>query len=203
MRMPDGGACPATRPRALTAGWSAMTAWSFLMNAPRRPDGPAIYDGKSYSAAVHLAEDAKPFVAIANGLRECGFSAPAILHADLGAGFLITEDFGTAGFVEGTPPAPIAERYQAATDMLATLHRQSLPETLPLSPGIRYDIPVFDIDAMLVEVGLMPQWYLPDHGIASTEAVRAEFTAMWRRTARQDHNRTENMGAARLPFAPI
>src|SRR5579863_7074458 len=36
-----------------------------LMNSPRRPDGPAIYDGKSYSAAVHLAEDVKPFVAIA------------------------------------------------------------------------------------------------------------------------------------------
>ena len=33
-----------------------------LMNSPRRPDGPAIYDGKSYSAAVHLAEDVKPFV---------------------------------------------------------------------------------------------------------------------------------------------
>ena len=47
-----------------------------LMNSPRRPDGPAIYDGKSYSAAVHLAEDVKPFVAIANGLRERGFSAP-------------------------------------------------------------------------------------------------------------------------------
>jgi len=28
-----------------------------LMNSPRRPDGPAMYDGKSYSAAVHLAED--------------------------------------------------------------------------------------------------------------------------------------------------
>ena len=40
-----------------------------LMNSPRRPDGPAIYDGKSYSAAVHLAEDVNPFVAIANGLR--------------------------------------------------------------------------------------------------------------------------------------
>ena len=43
---------------------------SILMNSPRRPDGPAIYDGKSYSAAVHLAEDVKPFVAIANGLRD-------------------------------------------------------------------------------------------------------------------------------------
>jgi tRNA threonylcarbamoyl adenosine modification protein YjeE len=151
-----------------------------LMNAPRRPDGPAMYDGKSYSAAVHLAEDAKPFVAIANGLRERGFSAPAILHADLETGFLITEDLGTAGFVEGTPPAPIAARYRAATDMLATLHRESLPETLPLSPGINYHIPVFDIDAQLVEVGLMPQWYLPDRGVEPTDAMRAEFTAMWR-----------------------
>jgi N-acetylmuramate 1-kinase len=152
-----------------------------LMNAPRRPDGPAIYGGKSYSAAVHLAEDVKPFVAIANGLRERGFSAPAVLHADLEIGFLITEDLGTAGFVEGTPPAPIAERYQAATDMLAELHGQSLPETLPLAPGISYDIPLFDIDAQLVEVGLMPQWYMPDHGVKPTDALRAEFAAMWRK----------------------
>src|SRR6202043_1376505 len=36
-----------------------------LMNSPPRPDGPALYDGKSYSAAVHLAEDVRPFVAIA------------------------------------------------------------------------------------------------------------------------------------------
>ncbi len=94
------------------------------MNSPRRPDGPPIYDGKSYSAAVHLAEDVKPFVAIADGLRERGFSAPAIHHADLDAGFLITEDFGSDGFIEGDPPAPIAERYEAATDMLAALHRE-------------------------------------------------------------------------------
>ena len=68
---------------------------SILMNSPRRPDGPPIYDGKSYSAAVHLAEDVKPFVAIDNGLRARGFSAPAIRHGDLDTGFLITEDFGT------------------------------------------------------------------------------------------------------------
>ena len=72
-----------------------------LMNSPRRPDGPAIYRGRSYSAAVHLAEDVRPFVAIAHGLRDRGYSAPAIHNADLGHGFLITEDFGGAGFVEG------------------------------------------------------------------------------------------------------
>src|SRR6201999_3456430 len=89
-----------------------------LMNAPRRPDGPPVYDGKSYSAAVHLAEDVKPFVAIDNGLRGRAFSAPTIHHADLDAGFLITEDFGREGFVEGDPPRPIAARYEAAVDLL-------------------------------------------------------------------------------------
>jgi N-acetylmuramate 1-kinase len=151
-----------------------------LMNSPRRPDGPAVYDGKSYSAAVHLAEDVKPFVAIAGGLRERGFSAPAIHHADLDAGFLIIEDFGSEGFIEGDPPAPIAERYEVATDMLAALHREVLPEILPLAPQISYAIPVFDTDALLVEAGLMLEWYLPDRGVEPSDDLRAEFVTMWR-----------------------
>ena len=151
-----------------------------LMNSPKRPDGPAIYDGKSYSAAVHLAEDVKPFVAIANGLREHGFSAPAIHHADLDAGFLITEDFGSDGFIEGDPPAPIADRYQAATDMLAALHGKSLPDVLPLAPHVTYDIPVFDTEALLVEVGLMPEWYMADRDAAPSDELRTEFVTMWR-----------------------
>jgi tRNA threonylcarbamoyl adenosine modification protein YjeE len=151
-----------------------------LMNSPRRPDGPAIYDGKSYSGAVHLAEDVKPFVAIDKGLRERGFSAPAIHHGDLDAGFLITEDFGTAAFIDDDPPRPIAERYETAVDMLAALHRQSLPESLPVAPKITYVIPTFDTDALLVEVGLMLEWYLPDRGIEPTQAMRAEFALMWR-----------------------
>jgi len=151
-----------------------------LMNSPRRPDGPAIYDGKSYSAAVHLAEDVKPFVAIAGALRERGFSAPAIRHADLDAGFLITEDFGSAGFIEGEPPAPIAERYEAATDMLAALHRETPPEILPLAPQLGYTLPAFDTEALLVEIGLMLEWYLPDRGVEPADNLRAEFVMMWR-----------------------
>jgi tRNA threonylcarbamoyl adenosine modification protein YjeE len=151
-----------------------------LMNMPKRPDGPAIYDGKSYSAAVHLAEDVKPFVAIGNGLRGRGFSAPAIHHADLEAGFLITEDFGTELFVAGDPPAPIPNRYEAATDMLAALHRHNLPDRLPLAPQIDYPIPIFDIEAWLVEIGLMVEWYLPERGAPITSALRTEFIALWR-----------------------
>ncbi len=151
-----------------------------LMNSPRRPDGPAIYDGKSYSAAVHLAEDVKPFVAIANGLRKHGFSAPAIHHEDLDAGFLITEDFGYAGFVEGDPPQPIPDRYEAATDLLAALHRNALPDILPLGPHVSYPIPAFETDALLIELGLMLEWYLPDRGVAPSDDLRDGFIAMWR-----------------------
>jgi tRNA threonylcarbamoyl adenosine modification protein YjeE len=151
-----------------------------LMNSPRRPDGPASYGGKSYSGAVHLAEDVKPFVAIDGGLRARGLSAPAIHHADLDNGFLITEDFGSTGIVEGDPPAPIAGRYEAAVDMLAALHREALPETLPLAPQISYAIPTLDTDALLVEVGLMLEWYLPDRGVEPTNNLRAEFAMIWR-----------------------
>jgi len=156
-----------------------------LMNSPRRPDGPSVYQGKSYSAAVHLAEDVKPFVAVAGALRERGFSAPVIHHADLDAGFLITEDFGHAGFVEADPPRPIAERYQAATDMLAALHRQFLPEILPLAPGLTYAIPTFDTHALQVEVSLMPDWYLPDRGRELTDELRGEFERIWRKLLRK------------------
>jgi hypothetical protein len=146
-----------------------------LMNSPRRPDG-----GKSYATAVHLAEDVNPFVAIARGLSERGFSAPAIHHADLDNGFLVTEDFGSVGFIVGDPPRPIAERYETATDMLAVLHREPLPEILPLAPQITYAIPVFDTDALLVEVGLMLEWYLRDRGVEPTDDMHAEFVTMWR-----------------------
>jgi tRNA threonylcarbamoyl adenosine modification protein YjeE len=151
-----------------------------LMNSPRRPDGPPIYDGRSYSEAVHLAQDVTPFVAVAGGLRERGFSAPAIHHADLEGGFLITEDFGTAGLVDGDPPAPIAERYETATDLLTALHGKALPRTLPVAPQISYAIPAFGTDALLVELGLMLEWYLPDRGIVPTVELRAGFVAIWR-----------------------
>ncbi len=47
-----------------------------LMISPARPDGPAVRDGKPYSAIVHLAESVHAFVALDRGLRALGFSAP-------------------------------------------------------------------------------------------------------------------------------
>ena len=56
---------------------------AILMNSPRRADGPVVRDGKSYSTIAYLAEDIVPFVGMANGLRQYGFSAPQIYEAEL------------------------------------------------------------------------------------------------------------------------
>ncbi|MEW6766613.1 MAG: tRNA (adenosine(37)-N6)-threonylcarbamoyltransferase complex ATPase subunit type 1 TsaE [Pseudomonadota bacterium] len=150
-----------------------------LMNSPRRPDGPPAYDGKSYSAAVHLAEDVRPFMALANGLRDHGFSAPTIHHADIDDGFLIIEDFGSNSFVSGDPPAILIDRYQAAVEMLAALHLEQVPDVLPIMPKIDYRIPQFDNAAMMTEVGLVMEWYLPDKKVAITSNLHAEFLLVW------------------------
>jgi tRNA threonylcarbamoyl adenosine modification protein YjeE len=151
-----------------------------LMNSPRRPDGPPVRNGLPYSAIAHLAEDVKPFVALAHGLREQGFSAPEIHAADLDTGFLILEDLGSDGVVDGDPPEPLGYRYQTAVDALVELHRLVLPDTLSVPPDLTHHIPPYDLDALMIEVELLPDWYLPFRGVTLTAAAREEYLAVWR-----------------------
>jgi hypothetical protein len=151
-----------------------------LMNSPRRPDGPPVRNGKPYSAIARLAEDVKPFVALARGLRERGFSAPQIYAADLAEGLLLLEDLGGDGVVEGDPPAPMGFRYQTAVDVLIALHKLTLPDTLTVAPTIDHRIPPYDLDALLIEVELLPDWYLPYRGAPPTAAERESYIALWR-----------------------
>jgi len=150
-----------------------------LMNAPRKADGPPIKRGLPYSAIAHLAEDVKPFVAVANGLRERGFSAPKIFLADHDAGFAVVEDLGTELVVAGDPPMPIPERYERAVDVLIELHRHDLPDVLPVTPQVDYRIPAYDLDAFLIEVELLIDWYLPLRGAPASAQVRTEFLSHW------------------------
>jgi hypothetical protein len=151
-----------------------------LMNSPKRPDGPAVRDGKPYSAIAHLAEDVTPFIAMAGGLRARGFSAPAIFAADRKAGLLVIEDLGRELMVAGDPPAPIEARYELATDLLAALHRQSLPDTLSVEPGEDYALPRYDLAALLIEAELLVDWYLPRLDVKLASAKREAYVALWR-----------------------
>jgi len=149
-----------------------------LMDAPRRPDGPPLRHGLAYSAIAHLAEDVKPFVAMARGLRERGFSAPDIVAADLSEGLLIVEDLGDEGIATSAGEA-IEERYAAAVDVLLALHRQALPAALRVAPRVEHWLPAYDSDAFLVELELLLEWYLPFCGASPGSGASAQFLTLW------------------------
>jgi N-acetylmuramate 1-kinase len=151
-----------------------------LMNAPRRPDGPPVRNGLPYSAIAHLAEDVRPFVAMARALHGLGFSTPEIYAADVAEGLLILEDLGNEGVVAGDPPAPIEERYAAAIDVLAALHRAPAPEVLPVAPRVEHRLPTYDRDAFLIEAELLLEWYVPHRGGVVSEEARQQFVSLWR-----------------------
>jgi tRNA threonylcarbamoyl adenosine modification protein YjeE len=151
-----------------------------LMDSPRHPDGPPVKDGKPYSQIAHLAESVVPFVAMAKALRTQGLSAPTILHADIQQGLLIIEDLGHEGVVAGDPPAPIAERYEVAVDLLLALHDRLQPAVLPVAPHVEHAVPAYDMDAYLIELELLLEWYLPRLGGPLADEARAEFFTLWR-----------------------
>jgi N-acetylmuramate 1-kinase len=151
-----------------------------LMNAPRRPDGPPVRDGKPYSAIAHLAEDIVPYIALAAGLRRIDLSAPEILHADLDHGLILMEDLGDEHIVGGNPLAPVEMRYATAVDLLASLHAHNLPNRLPVTSALDYRLPRYDVGAFLIEAELLLDWYLVSAGAPVGEAARAAFVTLWR-----------------------
>jgi tRNA threonylcarbamoyl adenosine modification protein YjeE len=152
---------------------------AILMISPPRPDGPPVRYGKPYSAIARLAEDVKPFVALAKGLRAEGYSAPEIRGMDLRTGLLLTEDLGAETVLVDGKPDP--DRYLAAVEVLADLHGRSLSDRLPVAEGIEHRIPPYDLDALLIEVELMLDWYLPHMGkVALSASARGQFVTAWK-----------------------
>lgn len=152
---------------------------AILMISPPRPDGPPIRYGKSYSAIARLAEDIRPYIAIDGGLRGLGLSAPEILAHDTRIGLAIIEDLGTQTLLDGE--GIDIERYLEAVTVLAHLHTQTLPETLPDGDGGTYDLPPYDLDALTIEVELMPEWYAPHIAkVMPSSGAKAGFLNLWR-----------------------
>lgn len=152
-----------------------------FMIAPRRPDGPPIRWGKSYSALAHLSESVDAFVAMADGLRRQGLSAPEIFAQHLDHGLLIVEDLGQEGIA--AKGQVIFDRYQTAVEVLADLHRHTLPLRLPVTGGEDHVLPLYDLDALGIETELLLDWYVPFHMQKELSAnARSRFVTLWRET---------------------
>jgi len=165
--------------RAYESVTTAAGETLILMDWPKPPEGPAVLDGKPYPKVAHLAEDAYPFVAIANYLRELGLAAPEVLHVDYDQGILLIENLGNEGILDAEGN-PIPERYRESVVCLAFLHSHEMRQDLPVGKNHIHHIPDFDPTAMKMEARLLLDWHLPwKRGTQATEEERRGYLAIW------------------------
>jgi tRNA threonylcarbamoyl adenosine modification protein YjeE len=149
-----------------------------VMDWPRRPPQAPLADGLSYPELVHVQDDPLAFTGVAAILRDGGFRVPDIESVDRAAGLIVMEDLGEDGLVVAGVPDPA--RFLAAAKILAEKDAARLPTAVDV-PGLgRWTVPAFDRRAMLTELSLLPDWYLPlVTGSAVDPAARADFLALW------------------------
>ncbi|MEQ1716870.1 MAG: tRNA (adenosine(37)-N6)-threonylcarbamoyltransferase complex ATPase subunit type 1 TsaE [Hyphomicrobium sp.] len=158
-------------------------AKAILMDSPKQPDGPPVRDGLPYSRIAHLAEDVRPFVAIAEALRAQGLTTPQILAHDLDGGFLVIEDFGDHVFGrEVSEGHDQLDLWRRGVDTLATIAATPPPAKMPLPDGTTCALPPMDHGALQIEAELLIDWYWPAvYGACVPDAARQDFVARWRR----------------------
>lgn len=156
---------------------------ALLMDAPHRPDGPPVRDGKPYSRIARLADDdmLRPFVAIGGALSASGLSVPEVIAMDLQKGLALVEDLGDLALGPATAAGfDQAEMWRTAVDVLIHLRGVPMPAALPLPDGTAYSLPRRDRAAFEIEIDLLLDWYWPAaHGSPAPEQVRSEFNALW------------------------
>lgn len=150
-----------------------------LMNAPERLLGPALKGGKRYAQIAHVAENIRPFAAIGKFLDGVGFTTPNIHVSNLDEGLLLLQDLGREPIVDGQGQ-PIIERWDTAIDCLIALHRLQIPAQIPLPGHAPYNIPLFDRDAMMIELSLFLEWYVPyRYNAKADETITSLFESGW------------------------
>jgi aminoglycoside/choline kinase family phosphotransferase len=148
------------------------------MVSPPRPEGPIIRFGKPYAAIAKLSPDIRAFLAMAEALRALGYSTPRIYASSVEDGLALIEDFGADLVVENGTPDPA--RYAEAVALIADLHGRDLPEAVPAGEDL-YRLPIYDIEAMLIEVELVIDWYASAVArITVPSGARMQFLGVWR-----------------------
>ncbi len=154
-----------------------------LMDMPQRPDGPPVKHGKPYSQIAHLAENITSVVAINNHLVSLGYSAPKVLKHDLAQGLGLIEPLGSHVYgkmmQEGVD---MREPLEEAAAVLADMAKHNWPRHPEAAQGINHTVHDYDEDAQLIEVDLLPSWFIPHaRGLDATDEQRDEFASIWRK----------------------
>lgn len=152
-----------------------------LMNSPALVPGPPVRGGRAYAEIAYSARDVSAFVAVDLALQEAGLAVPEIHAQDLDGGFLLISHLGSEPFLDAGEPVP--QRYEAAAELLAFIHGRKWPAHIGIGrSGRSHDVPPFDREALMIEVELLLDWYVPyATGRQAGAALRAGFAQEWNR----------------------
>jgi len=112
-------------------------------------------------------EDPKPFIDIAEYLTKHGFRAPKIYGRDINNGLVLIEDFGDQRMREHLDDVPQDEEdiYKQAIDIIIKLS--------DVEPAL---VDLYDDEAYLREVNLLPEWYMP---AVNLNVDQQKYEAIW------------------------
>ena len=153
-----------------------------LMDMPQRPDGPAVKNGKPYSAIAHLAEGLRSVVAVNDQLLAMGYGAPKIYDCNIANGLALIEDLGTKVFGQMMNAGENMQEPMAVTvEVLAAMAARIWPHSVPVRGGQPYQLSHYDLEAQLIEVDLLPTWFHRHvFGKPAAESLNQTFADLWR-----------------------
>lgn len=107
-------------------------------------------------------EDCRPFIDVAERLRQAGVPAPSVLACNAEKGFLLLSDLGMRTLLEVITPDNADRWFDEALDLLVRMQARTSADGLP----------AYDRALLMRELSLFPDWYLARHrgvGLEGTE----------------------------------
>jgi aminoglycoside/choline kinase family phosphotransferase len=121
----------------------------FRVSLPDRGESRIVMD------APPQQEDCRPFIRVADLLRQAGLNAPAVLAQDLEQGFLLLTDLGTSTYL-----AELQRNDAKADSLFRDATNALISWQLASRPGV---LPPYDAALLRRELDLFPDWYLARH----------------------------------------
>lgn len=114
--------------------------------------------------APPLQENCRPFIRVAELMREAGLHVPTILASDVEQGFLLLSDLGVTTYLQALNETNADSLFGDAVNALIAWQRASRPGVLP----------AYDRELLQREMELFPEWYIGRHlGISLVDSQRA------------------------------
>jgi len=108
-------------------------------------------------------EDSRPFIRVAQLMRDAGVHVPEVHAADTAQGFMLLSDLGNTTYLKALTADNADALFGDAIAALVTWQRASRPDVLP----------PYDRALLQREMDLFPDWYIGRHlGISLSDAQR-------------------------------